>query len=601
MGATGKRAWVGGVVLLVVLGLWLVLRDGGARGVDPADAQTAELVQEPASSEVRALSEPTRAAREGVASEPEPEPAPELRPGVEATAPATSAAAGFRVSGFVRDPDGIPYAGATLFVSTPGSASWSSRKERSAEDGSFVLTGIEPGTWRIGASADEAVDTVFVELEVQEDVEGLELVLPRGGCISGTVVWADGEPAAKVVVSAFQAARAIGTQLDGASFELCGLPDVPHVVEARAEREGKKAVARAEDVRPGAAALRLVLVPELTFDVQLDVRDASGAPVPDVKASAFVLDGSFREVAGGSTLSGLTAGRWEIALEAPGFIGITEERELTSATTLSFVLPRALEVRGTVIDARGEGVARATVECFAGRIPTTTSTGRDGQFVLAVPAGPSRLRASAGGHGASATLHVNATPAVPLEGLVLELRPSCDLAGRVLLPEGAPALGAWARIGGVDPLEWTEVGQDGVFRLADLPPGELSVRASVEGFADAWARVTLADGQTSTLELRLERSNPVRVSGRLLRAGQPYSGPLGFLSPRGALQATADAEGRYALELPAPGPWTAHVLAPEGDGRVLAGEFVLPASATHELTLELGELTLLASLDELPF
>jgi len=595
MGASSRKS--GGVVVgwvVCALVLALVWRFRGQRG---GVSEVAQSASEVAVSDARLEPRPTLQASPGAERE-------ELRAGSEPVAvvrevPAPPAV-GSSVRGFVLDLEGRPYEGATLFVTEVGSGSWSSRDDRSAADGSFTLTGIAPGPWRIGASADEAIDTGFVDLELVADIEGLELRLPRGACIGGRVVWSDGEPAAAIEVQARRAMHALSTELDSAEFELCGLPDEAHVVEARAERDGVKGVARLDDVRPGGPALELVLAPEALFDVEFVLRDPSGAEIAGAEVSAEALDGSFDSLRGRPRLAGMRAGRWELTIEVRGFSAYRGEHTFEQATTLELVLEPPAEVRGVVIDARGQGVSRAYLEVLDMPASSLVQSGREGRFALQVPARPVQLRAKKSGHAPSESVRVRATLAVPLEGVVLELRDSCRLDGRVLLPDGTPGAGLWLEVGPFHPFESLQTDQNGSFMLAELPPGTHAVRVFAPGASGPLHFVTLVPGQTSTLELHLERDDPVRIRGRLTRAGRGLAAELGFVSARGLVRAKADAEGRFELELPSPGTWTTFVLDGESlDTAARVGEQAIPDAASHDIALELDSLRPIGTLDEL--
>ena len=600
MGARSRSAWGLVAVLLVctlTLGLWWQARarPDNARAVAAVTSEAVAPVAQLASLPAAEVAPPT--GREGL-----PEPEPETVAGEVATQPAAQelapAPSGLTVRGFVLDLDGRPYEAATLFVTEVGDASWSSRDERSAADGSFTLTGIAPGPWRIGASADEASQTGFVDLELVADVEGLELRLPRGACIAGRVVWPDGAPAA-AIVQARRSMFAMSKSGASSTFELCGLPDEPHVVEARAERDGVKGVARLDDVRPGGSPVELVLLPEPLFDVELVLRDPSGAEVTGARVSAFALDGSFDTVAGTPHLAGMRAGRWELSIQVRGFSAYHGEHTFEQAGTLELVLEPATEVRGVVVDARGQGVARADILVLDAPADALVQSGREGRFAIQVPARPVQLRASKPGHAPSESVRVLPTHAAPLEGVVLELRESCRLDGRVFLPDGTPGAGLWLEVGPLHPFESLQTDQNGGFMLAELPPGTHAVRAFAPGASGPLHFVTLVPGQTSTLELRLERDDPVRVRGQVTRSGRPIRAELGFVSARGLVRAKADDAGRFELELPAPGTWTAFVLERESLARLAwVGERLVPDAATHDVTLELDSLRSVDGLDE---
>lgn len=133
--------------------------------------------------------------------------------------PAFGAIEGF-VSGLRADEPGIVTVFASSQVETEGGARQSIEAQtRAAEDGAFRIAGLAPGTWNLHVSGlnDRGVDAA-VELAEGEVRSGVELALPPGFTLTGTITWR-GEPPERAWISG--AGRYRGMELsDPTVFEL---------------------------------------------------------------------------------------------------------------------------------------------------------------------------------------------------------------------------------------------------------------------------------------------------------------------------------------------------------------------------------------------
>lgn len=518
---------------------------------------------------------------------------------VQRRAPEAALAQDLVVAGVVLDQHGQPFEGASLYAIEPEASSWRlSDENQSGPDGRFRLTGLARQRWRIGAQSSDAFGNAHQDIDgTRGDVLDLTLTLVRGGCIEGTVRWPDGRAVQEFRTKAQTQNRSRSSTSRGGEFKLCGLDlDVEWTLVLTAQEGTTAGTVQVPGLRPGGPPLALVLETADTFAVALDVRDAEGAPVPNPRAYAVRRGEGVGEVqAKASVLEGLTPGEWSIHVSVPGFED--QSRIVTLApgsAPLGFVLAARGHIRGRVVDAGGAAVAGAEV--------SDETTGDDeqlsdseGRFELEVSSGVHRLRARHALAGISAALEVELASGESVEDVVLTLGPAARLEGRVLDVAGRPASGVSVFAGMAD----TTTDSNGAFVLEGLAPGTARVFArDSAGQGLVHGEVKLLRGETSTLELRFLARDPVRVRGRATLAGQPYFGPLQFVSQGGLRQAGFDREGRFSVELDRPGRWICWRNELEA---LYALEFELPDVDEHELTLDLDTMRRVASFDELPF
>ncbi|NMO15301.1 carboxypeptidase regulatory-like domain-containing protein [Pyxidicoccus fallax] len=207
------------------------------------------------------------------------------------------------------------------------------------------------------------------------------------------------------------------------------------------------------------------------------------------------------------------------------------------------------------------------------------TTGPDGTFVLeGLPEGPQMLWAL-GERGAAVRSGVPSGA----QGVELVLQPGIQVAGTVLGGD-EPLAGATVTVVSLDSSTRffdTTSGADGRFRVGPLPRDPYLILIEKEG----WFPV-LTDTRDGTM-IHLRRSS--RLSGRVVSQGAPVPGAEVRVSegngiPRDdARRLTADAQGRFTLELPA----VAHTLSAARDGRYALAR-VAEGDASPEVVLELG-------------
>lgn len=390
-----------------------------------------------------------------------------------------------------------------------------------------------------------------------------------------------------------------------------GLEDGAYTLLVKAKATGVVGSARLEGVRPGSRDLRIVLEPRASFELAGMVVDEAGEPVPE--GYVFATSGEDPETEdvaeGRFAFASLPGGSWRLEIQAKGFLSTSQSVSLGPGTgALRFVLQRSGVVRGTVLDPRGEPVANAQIVLEEGWLTSIDlRSDAEGRFELQAPTTRMHLSASSPGHGASEVLEVAVDSRGVVDGIVLRLRDACGLRGQVLDAEGHAVAGAQihAGLGATHAFEASDA--LGAFAFADLPPGRANVVARLaQDGACARATVELRAGATNALELRFDAADPVRVRGRIVRAGVAHAGELLFFSSGGTARATSAADGTFEVLLRRPGAWQCALWLGEpgtdpqpADVRAL--DFVVPDVETHELVLDVDEMHGIASFDELGY
>lgn len=192
-----------------------------------------------------------------------------------------------------------------------------------------------------------------------------------------------------------------------------------------------------------------------------------------------------------------------VVVTADGFLGVTRPisaDELAGLEEIQVVLARRLEIRGLVVDRRGDPVEGATVRLCEVDDPGTTWSSRTGAFELetasAAPVVVSVRHPERGAAEVRIEARVVADDgSVDLARVVLEERGS--IGGVAVYPDGRPAPRLWLVAERLSRAESSGVGvpcggaataggiqvrteETGAFRFADLDAGEYTLRASIE-------------------------------------------------------------------------------------------------------------------------
>ncbi|HEX6885547.1 MAG TPA: carboxypeptidase regulatory-like domain-containing protein [Planctomycetota bacterium] len=475
------------------------------------------------------------------------------------------------------------------------------------------------------------------------------VTFPGGAPAASTRVTVEPDLSENLAGSPVDPRAFIGASNDAAAdatgaFRITGLGKGPWIVAARLEvppGDGARAAGRWGTsqalVRPSITDLRLALEPPVT--VAGRVLDGQGRPV-----AAFTVHGeragsqwymppsekkeqAFESADGRFVLPDLRAGSWSFRAEAAGYARSAKvARELPSDEELALVLLRPVVVAGTVVDPTGTPVAGAEVtkelegieaiQAMQGRSdwPVAQSDGEGAFRLEGIPPGAGSLVARKDGFAPSAAVALELAEGEEKLDLVLTLRRGGTITGQVYGADGKPATGSMVilQMPTLEQRRFTNTDGSGAFEEHGLKPGTWQVQAfpgieslqSEDGEALDQAKllavlkmtsVTLEDGAEEHVVLGAPPEDPVRVHGRVTLAGEPVPGAvLSFVPANGKgldnlKIKTLDAEGRYALELDAPGEFLVTVQNASTPGRQNSIEFrrTVPKAAETQLDLEL--------------
>lgn len=244
------------------------------------------------------------------------------------------------------------------------------------------------------------------------------------------------------------------------------------------------------------------------------------APVEEIAQASADASGAFR-------IEGLAPGTYAVEVEAPGHHPVLVPRAAVPGDALELALEPLGRLEGTVLRADGRPAAGALVRAASAEHGATATTGADGAFALAAPAGRYRVDAALGDAAGGAAGPVALAAGATARGLSIVLGAGAVIEGEVALASGRPAAGAEVA---VFPHETRELAARAVadaagrFRLAGLPAGAWDVRATAPGASPAVATaVTLSAG--ARFPLRLALAGTGSAEGTVRGAdGRPMAG-----------------------------------------------------------------------------
>ncbi len=419
-----------------------------------------------------------------------------------------------------------------------------SEKAFQSADGTFELTDVPAGKWKVVASAPgyRPADVAGIEIGEGETKEGVVLSLKRGASVSGRVL----DPR-----------RGTG---------------VPNASVSWSEGSG------APGFGPAAAAI---------------ARLSGGGTAVSTDA-----DGRYR-------LDGLSTGKVTIAAEHPDYLDVSRQVEVEDEETVDLTLLLGGSIAGSVVGKDGRSAvpgARVSLDDPGGGFgmgEESTRADAAGGFLFE-HLKPGRYRVSAKSNaGGNSSKEVVLAESQQLDGVLLEMESGAFIRGTV---SGLPS----ARLGdiriyaaGKDYEGNTITGSDGRFTLNDVPTGVLRVFAmtSFPSSRTTSKNVEVPEGAGEVpVEIVFEGSS--RLAGRVTRGGRSVSelALTATSDPPGAVDNRAttrtDEDGQYALEGLADGNYQVQLsggyrrtFAVSGDTN---GDIELPAVSISGVVTEAG-------------
>ncbi len=459
----------------------------------------------------------------------------ETRPGLELVL-----ARGHQIAGRVIWPDGSP-AEATVTVESetkPWAWSGPEQGEPSAADGTFRISGLPEGSFRLEARATKTE----------------EVLVPSEGT---------GHERKKKQRTRFKAL---------AEHVPAGTGDLVLTLSAGLELSGRVV----DDLGASVAEFR----------VTAERRSTRSGWTPEGTVTR-----SFRDADGAFVLPGLVPGEWELQAGGEGY-GLSEPLRVSvpDGEPPLLVLPREARVRGVVLDPSGAPVAGAHVldEQNVASIFTvhavdeTGKTDARGAFTLGgLSPGALELVAEGSGWAPSTPLVLELAAGQEVGDLVLQLRVGGTITGEVLGSSGGGEV--FVASLSFEFYEGFPLDAEGRFEARGVPPGEVQVSLETEGWLELTQEVSVAAGETVHVRFAPEELRRVRLHGRVLAGGEPLVGASVSATTMsttsfGHYPGETDAAGVYELTLPGAGSyqldvdweggstvsWSTEVAVPEG-------------------------------------
>lgn len=599
--STLKKALVAAVVVALVATAFLV-----SRGLDPlhpsaeAQAPFAGPNLTKLGSHVEPAGRDASTERTAVATEPEPTPAP--------------AAATTSVWLVLRWHDGTPATDVLARIYSSGTADFyaDAFDVRTGPDGSILVEDVSPG--RITAYLDRGP---VGSCKVAQGEQGrIEVTIPRGFDVAGTVVERDGRPIAGAQVLA----QTMGNGWD--AFPVA-ITDAEGRFRIRSIQSGLCWVSARAAMRPpspqhefvGGTAdiegVRIVLEPQGAA-VAGTVYDPRGEPLARAQVllgkeqsyEPFQLeqDGAARVPAaqlvqtdehGHFAFAGAPVGKVEVRARSKGLASWKGEIETSSGTTANVVIrmQHGSSLAGRVTDAEGKPVARAEVRIgsyeFASR---RHRTDRDGRFLIeGSPLGEFGVEAEAEGfENATTTLFGSS-------GAQLEWNPvlgrGLSIRGQ-LVAQGIDFSSWWMYCESVDPktrpfAQSATPKADGSFEFAGCGEAKHQIRVHAPNAGSYPVVVVDAEPGPDPILVPIDRAKlpTCRVRGRVVdENGQPVTTAQINLVLKGAnvmpLE-TVGTDGRFDIGPTPPGEYAVFARAP-GYAQVNSEWVTLVSNATWD-------------------
>jgi protocatechuate 3,4-dioxygenase beta subunit len=456
-----------------------------------------------------------------------------------------------KVSGLVVSGEGKPVAGArvraTVESRQTGTGMMTSVDSAvTAEDGSFELQRVMPGSVRLRAQDDQlGVATLGPEEVKAGEPKVLRLVLARGGSISGTVRGEDERPVPEVRVTAFLRTDGLGitTEQDVSGpdgrYRIANLPGGQVTVSA--SRRGRPEFGMGGPDRPDLKQVRLaeredkagvdLVVPPAGLPIKGTATTAEGKPVPGaVVTAALERDGrpptrgsrdlrAYSQLDGQFALEDLSKGTYTVWASHPEHAEAELKGVASGSDGVRVQFAPETSVAGVVLAPDGKPVPHYTITMMPGPRAGETPEDKRRRLMMAFDAPTLQVQDPGGAFQArrlapgSHDLQVSApggetgSQAVTLQagerktGLRIQLQPSVRVTGRVIeVGTSKPIVAATVSARAAGPAYGdAQTGADGTFVIEGAPLAA-SLRVSVSGdtrYVTESKEVPVKPGQTS--------------------------------------------------------------------------------------------------------
>ncbi|MDQ3282008.1 MAG: carboxypeptidase regulatory-like domain-containing protein [Acidobacteriota bacterium] len=494
---------------------------------------------------------------------------------------------GAKITGRVTDDNGTPIAGAEIFASGVDperlrlrSARVAPGNGRSAEDGTFTITGLEPGTVTLYARKEGFVP--FRKAVVVDAGTTIDIRLGRGLTLEG-VVTRGGKPVAEAQINA--TTSAIGSDFQSATTDADGHFTLQGLMAARYTIGAMKEDAHAEvrdvdpsrtrelaitlDPKPRAIVFGTVSNVPRTLDGKIVRRAVSVIGENDGAEGMIDDNGNYR-------IESAPAGRVSIVaqVESPTGGRSSEQKEVEllpgQPQRVDLDLGSAVSVNGRVTR-EGKAVAGVRVVMMSeGGIAASGNSRADGAFDIALPAaGTFQIFATSEGMTGAPyqsvreirggeTIQIELREQI-VEGVVTDAATHEPMRGVYvsLVPDAAVTEAMAGE---------TVTNGEGRFRIVTAAAGPHRAIAWARGYAQGVQPLQLGNGRGATLTFELQRIEPLRVRVFDARTGTPLEAHLVITTREGAAvpvrgDSTPDgdamlfslAEGKYRIRVIAAG------------------------------------------------